>query len=477
MAGAVKGAVEVAVVDDEPSIRISAERLLRDEGYETFSCESGAALLDHLSKARPDVILLDLRLPDTHGLDLLVKLKELSPETEVIVMTGFGTVESAVDAMKAGAFYYLTKPFQIDDLANLVHRAAQQRSLKAENVELRRQLEGKYGLSNFVGSSEIMQRVFRLIERVADTDSTVLITGESGTGKELVARALHLGSRRRDVPMVTVNCAAIPQELLESELFGHVRGAFTGAVASRVGRFKAASGGTIFLDEIGDMSPSLQVKLLRVLQEREVTPVGSDRALKVDVRVIAATNRDLQIEVESGRFREDLFYRLNVIPIHLPPLRDRREDIPLLLRYFLARFNTEKKMKVSDFSEETKRFLLHYPWPGNVRELENLVERLVVLKGDGRIEVDDLPEKFRPPKSGEVELPELDVPEDGLDLKRTIEEFEDRIILSVLERTNWNKNKAAALLGIKRTTLLEKLKKRGLVTPGDGGRLHPETEH
>ncbi len=468
--------VEIAVVDDEPTIRLSTDRMLRDEGYQTFSCDTGRALLDHLAKVCPGVVLLDVKLPDMDGLALLVQVKELCPEAEVIVMTGYGTVESAVDAMKAGAFHYLTKPFKIDDVLNLVQRALERRRLKAENVELRRQLESKYGFENFIGTSEGMQKVFRLVERVADTDSTVLITGESGTGKELVARALHLHSRRRDVPMVTVNCAAIPEDLLESELFGHVRGAFTGAVSSRVGKFQAAAGGTIFLDEVGEMSPSLQVKLLRVLQEREVTPVGSDRALKVDVRIVTATNRDLQKGVQEGTFREDLFYRLNVIPIHLPPLRERREDIPLLIRFFLTRFNGEKKMGVKGFSDDALKVLLRYPWPGNVRELENLVERVVVLKGEGTIEVEDIPERFFSVRAADVAVPQVEVPDGGIDLKKVVEDFEDQILLSALSRTRWNKNKAAALLGIKRTTLLEKLKKRRLASPDDQGRLQRTTE-
>lgn len=477
MARQIKSGIRVAVVDDEPTIRISTQRLLQEEGYDTFAASTAADLLDQFDRMRFSVVLLDVKLPDMDGLDLLVKIKEASPDTEVIVMTGYGTVESAVDAMNAGAFHYLTKPFKIEDVLNLVERAVERRSLKAENVELKRQLERKYGIENFIGTSEPMQQVFRLIERVADTDSTVLITGESGTGKELVARALHLNSRRRNTPMITVNCAAIPEDLLESELFGHVKGAFTGAIASRIGKFQAASGGTIFLDEVGDMSPNLQVKLLRVLQEREVTPVGAERPIKVDVRVITATNKDLQQAVETGRFREDLFYRLNVIPIALPALRERRDDIPLLIRYFIERFNGDKEMGVNGITPEATKILVRYPWPGNVRELENLVERLVVLKREGTIEVSDLPEKFFLVRTSEVAVPEMEVPEEGIDLRRVVEDFEDRIILSALNRTHWNKNRAAALLGIKRTTLLEKLKKKRLVTPDRRGRLQPNVEN
>ncbi|MCB0219460.1 MAG: sigma-54-dependent Fis family transcriptional regulator [Chrysiogenetes bacterium] len=469
-------AVSVAVVDDEPTIRISTERMLRDEGYETFAAATGAEFLGHLEDNRPSVVLLDIKLPDMDGLELLAQCKQLSPDTEVILMTGYGTVESAVDAMKAGAFHYLTKPFKIEDVLNLVERAAEHRKLKTENVELRRQLERKYGSENFIGNSDKMQHVFRLIDRVADTDSTVLITGESGTGKELVARALHLHSSRRDVPMVTVNCAAVPEDLLESELFGHTKGAFTGAIATRQGKFQAAAGGTIFLDEVGEMTPSLQVKLLRVLQEKEVTPVGSEKSIKVDVRVIAATNRDLQREVEEGRFREDLFYRLNVIPITLPPLRDRKEDVPVLIQHFLQRFSREKNMQVAGISEDAVKTLARYPWPGNVRELENLLERMVVLKGEGQLTLEDLPEKFLIPRAVELNVPEVEVPEEGVDLKRLVDDFEDRIILSALNRTKWNKNRAATLLGIKRTTLLEKLKKKALVAPDERGRLQPNIE-
>lgn len=468
--------ISVAVVDDEPTIRISTERMLRDEGYETFSADEGGDFVAYLEENRPSVALLDIKLPDMDGLELLAKTKQLSPDTEVILMTGYGTVESAVDAMKAGAFHYLTKPFKIEDVLNLVERAAERRKLKTENVELRRQLERKYGSENFIGNSDNMQNVFRLIDRVADTDSTVLITGESGTGKELVARALHMHSRRRDTPMVTVNCAAMPEDLLESELFGHVKGAFTGAIATRQGKFQAASGGTIFLDEVGEMSPALQVKLLRVLQEKEVTPVGSEKSISVDARVITATNRDLQREVEEGRFREDLYYRLNVIPITLPPLRERREDIPILVQHFVQRFNREKNMEITGISEDAMKTLTRYPWPGNVRELENLLERMVVLRGEGELTLDDLPEKFLLPRAVELNVPEVEVPDEGVDLKRLVDDFEDRIILSALNRTKWNKNRAATLLGIKRTTLLEKLKKKQLVAPDERGRLQPNIE-
>ncbi len=455
----------VLIIDDEPMMRQSTQLVLQRQGFDVSTAEDGRRGRETAERVRPEVILLDVKLPDMDGIGLLKELKAALPETEVIVMTGYGTVESAVDAMKSGAFHYITKPFQLDDLLNLIGRAREHHALRQENQELKRQLQTLSGFENFIGSSEKMQKIFSLIRRVADTDSTVLVTGESGTGKELVARALHNLSRRRDKLLVAVNCGAIPADLLESELFGHIKGSFTGAIANRLGRFAAASGGTLFLDEVGEMSPNLQVKLLRVLQEKEVTPIGSEKTLKVDVRVIAATNQDLARLIREGKFREDLYYRLNVIPVQIPPLRERREDVPLLVKFFIDRFVREKHMPIRGITDAAMASLVDYGWPGNVRELENLIERTVVLKGEGTIDLSDLPEKLFGDQNVTMRSPALSLPQGGLDLKRTIEDFEDRLILSALDRTGWNKNRAAALLKIKRTTLIEKLKKRGIHAP------------
>jgi len=322
-----------------------------------------------------------------------------------------------------------------------------------------------------IGKSAQMSQIFDLIDKVADTDSTILITGESGTGKELIARSLHYASNRKNEPFIAINCGAIPSELLESELFGHVRGAFTGAISNRAGRFELADGGTIFLDEIGDLAPHLQVKLLRVLQERSFEPVGATKSILVDVRIIAATNKDLEELSNQGKFREDLFYRLNVIPIHLPALRDRKSDIPILLEHFVTQLNQRKKRNITGISETALKHLIHYPWPGNIRELENLVERLTILKGSGVIETEDLPSKYQIAQAGAdivhqtqtIQAPQFTVSETGLDFNSLVDQFENQLLIGALEKTNWNRNQAALLLGLNRTTLVEKIKKKGLI--------------
>ncbi len=322
-----------------------------------------------------------------------------------------------------------------------------------------------------IGKSAQMSQIFDLIDKVADTDSTILITGESGTGKELIARSLHYASNRKNEPFIAINCGAIPSELLESELFGHVRGAFTGAISNRAGRFELADGGTIFLDEIGDLAPHLQVKLLRVLQERSFEPVGAAKSILVDVRIIAATNKDLEELSNQGKFREDLFYRLNVIPIHLPALRDRKSDIPILLEHFVTQLNQRKKRNITGISETALKHLIHYPWPGNIRELENLVERLTILKGSGVIETEDLPSKYQIAQAGAdivhqtqtIQAPQFTVSETGLDFNSLVDQFENQLLIGALEKTNWNRNQAALLLGLNRTTLVEKIKKKGLI--------------
>ena len=407
-------------------------------------------------------------MPGINGLELVRQVHDINPDLPCIVITGFGSPENSVEALRAGAYWYLEKPFDqgnLDVIRRLVEQAIEHGRLKAENRILHSQLRSKYRFENIVGTSPALRDVLEVVTKVADTDSTVLITGESGTGKELIARAIHYNSRRSDRHLVTVNCGAIPEELLESELFGHVRGAFTNAVSSREGRFSLANGGSIFLDEIGDMSANLQVKLLRVLQDRTFEPVGSSKPVTVNVRVIAATNQNLEAAIRDGRFREDLYYRLNVIPLEVPPLRERREDIPMLAQYFLDVMNQERGTKIDSISDDAMERLCGYEWPGNVRELENLMERLTVLRGEGEIHAADLPAAFHQDSAPALHVPQ--VSPSGIAFRDLVDRFETDLILQALERTHWNKQKAAQLLGLNRTTLIEKIKKKGLTDPID----------
>ena len=460
-------ASHILVVDDEELYRRALERILQRVGYTVSSARDANEALSILTSTPIELVLTDVKMPGVDGLELLRQIHEIDPELPCIVVTGYGSAESSVDALRAGAFWYLEKPFEqghLDVVRKLVEQAIEHRRLKAENRLLQTQLRSHYGFGNIVGQSAALRRALELVEKVADTESTVLITGESGTGKELIARALHFNSRRCERMFVTVNCGAIPEELLESELFGHVRGAFTNAVSHREGRFSLANGGTIFLDEIGDMSPTLQVKLLRVLQDRTFEAVGSSKTQKVDVRVVAATNQNLQVAIREKRFREDLYYRLNVIPIEVPPLRERRDDVPLLVRHFLDRIVTERGLQVDGISETALTRLSQYDWPGNVRELENLVERMAALHGAGELNIDDLPAHLSAsPASSNVPTPK--VSESGLPFNEVVDRFESDLIRQALELTNWNKNRAAQLLGLNRTTLLEKIKKKGLEEP------------
>ena len=478
----------ILIVDDEAGLRTALFRALDRKGYQviTASTIQEAETLSQSDKPL-DLAIVDLRLPDGDGLVLMSKLKNMHRSIQVIMLTGHGTVETAVQATQQGAFHFVTKPCNLDEILSLVDRALSQgelikenqqlrtalhkqyRSLSQgelikENQQLRTALHKQYRFENIIGQSEPIRSVLSVVERVCDSDSTVLITGESGTGKELIAKAIHYNSSRRQKPFVPINCGAIPQELLESELFGHMKGAFTGAIANRMGRFELADGGTIFLDEIGDMSPNLQVKLLRVLQERSFEPVGGTKTIHVDVRVIAATNVDLEKAVEMGRFREDLFYRLNVIPIRVPALRERRADIPLLLHHFMEEFNKSRGRQMNGISQDALQLLYHYHWPGNIRELENLIERVAILKGNGTIEVQDLPEKYRKVQV-EVDPNHVDIPDAGLDFNSAVDSYENALIMRALEKTGWNRNQAAVLLKLNRTTLVEKIKKKGLRPP------------
>ncbi len=446
----------VLFVDDEPALRgLMAERLA-DRGFEVVEADSGERALVLLDQFAFDIVITDLRMPGIDGTRVIEAARGRYPSIIALVITGYGTVKDAVDAIKRGASDFIAKPFQFDELMHVLHKAMEQRHLKSENAYLRRQLEERYQFGGILGRSQPMQALFQLLETVARSNSTILITGETGTGKEIVARAIHHNSPRRAHRFVALNCSAIPETLLEAELFGHVRGAFTGAVGARQGRFEQAHRGTLFLDEVGTMSPGLQMKLLRALQEREFERVGDSNTVKVDVRVIAATNSDLTRMVSEGTFREDLYYRLNVIPVRLPPLRDRRDDIPVLVKHFLEKFAPGMPMQLS---QGAMRALMAYQWPGNVRQLENAIERAVALNGGRReIDVGDLPAETQPVARATA-APPVEFPESGLDMPRYLATIERDLIRRALELTAGNRNKAADLLGLKRTTLVEKLRR------------------
>ena len=453
----------VLVLDDESTLRTALFRLLDRKGFTAVTSQK-------IEEARSlcqgdsvfDLAIIDMNLPDGDGLEFMRELKMLYPKIQVIILTGFGSVESAVKATQQGAYHFLTKPFSLEELMGLVDKALDHKTLQNENRQLREALHKRYGFDQIVGDSEEIKRCLDLVEKVADTESTVLITGESGTGKELIARAIHYNSNRAKAPFIAINCGAIPGELLESELFGHVKGAFTGAINNRIGRFEMADEGTLFLDEIGDLEPSLQVKILRALQQKTFEPVGATKTVSVNVRVIAATNVDLEKAVLDGRFREDLFYRLNVIPIHVPALRERRSDVAILLNHFMKAFNNKKANPITGFSRDCMNVLTNYNWPGNIRELENLIERLSILKGGGLVDLIDLPPKYRSTNVFLTESATIDIPDGGLDFNSAVDQFENKLILKALEKTGWNKNQAALLLRLNRTTLVEKMKKKGL---------------
>src|SRR5688572_29579949 len=454
-----EGTKHLLIVDDEAALREAIAERLGDHGFIVEQAASGEEALERLAAFAFDILITDLRLPGIDGRQVLDAAIERYPDLIAIVITGFGTVKDAVEAIKQGAADFITKPFQFDALMHVLRSAMEQRRLKSENAYLRSQLEARYRFEGIIGRSQPMRNLFHLLEMVAATSSTVLITGETGTGKELAARAIHHSSPRRNNRFVALNCSAIPETLLEAELFGHARGAFTGAVGARQGRLEQAHKGTLFLDEVGTMSPALQAKLLRVLQEREFERVGDSHTVKIDVRVIAATHSDLLRMVAEGTFREDLFYRLNVIPIRMPSLRERREDIPLLVQHFLDRLTAEAGRPTVTVSQDVMRRLMACPWPGNVRQLENAVERsLAFSKGRAQIEVADLSPELQNLPAPEVG-PEATFPEEGLDLARYVEAVELSLIKRSLERTQGNKRQAARLLNLKRTTLIEKLKR------------------
>ncbi|MGH7166567.1 MAG: sigma-54-dependent transcriptional regulator [Nitrospiraceae bacterium] len=454
----------ILVVDDEEGVRRVLQGFLEDQGYQVTAVADGSAAIQAVKDSPVHLVMTDLRLPVMDGLEVVEQVLHLDAEIAFIVMTGYGTIESAVQAMKAGAYDFVTKPLDLEAVSIVIKKALELKRLRQENVLLRKSVRDKFRLEYLIGTSDAMRTAHDFIEKVADSDSTVLILGESGTGKELVARMLHFNSMRRDRPLVAVNCGAIPENLLESELFGHEKGAFTGALNARMGRFEMAHGGTIFLDEIAELTLPLQVKLLRVLQERCFERVGGTKTIHVDVRVIAATNQDLEEAVQERRFRKDLYYRLNVIPVTMPPLRERQSDIPILIDHFLHLFNKKKNSTLRGVEPETMARLMQYSWPGNIRELENLIERLVILKKSGSITLADLPAKIRDaaPAPGSVEEQPIMFSQTGINLVKELERYENRLIVEALRQANGVTSKAAQLLRLNRTTLVEKLKRKGL---------------
>ena len=449
--GAVKP--KILIVDDERNTREGLERALAGR-YDVALAEDAARAIHQLESAPVDVLLTDLRMPGADGMNLLRRALSLNHPPVCIVMTAYGSIENAVQAMQAGAYHYVTKPVNLDELELVIQRALNSRRIEAENVNLREQIDRKFGMENIVGAAPAMQQVFDTVQQVAPSRATVLITGETGTGKELIAHAIHNLSPRKSGPFVAVHAAALPSTLLETELFGHEKGAFTGAVERRVGRFELADGGTIFLDEVGELEPAMQVKLLRVLEERAFERVGGNKTLQVDVRLIAATNKDLKKQVGEGKFRDDLFYRLSVVTVNLPPLRERRDDIPLLVRTFLEEFNRENNKQVRDLTPEALNVLMAYDWPGNVRELRNAVEQMVVLARADRLTVRDVPAAVR----GGADLTKISVVRTGM----TVEEAERQLIIQALKDTGGNRTKAAQKIGISRRTLHRKLKQFNL---------------
>jgi len=447
----------ILAIDDDDSLRRVVEYNLAEEGYRVITAADGRSGLEAYQRQPVDVVLTDIRMPGMEGIELLARLKAMQPELPVIMLTAFGTIDSAVEAMRLGAFDYLTKPFSRDQLRASVRKALEVAELRSENRQLREVVSERFSFANMIAGSRAMRAVSDTASRVAQTDTTVLLTGESGTGKELLARAIHFNSGRARGAFVTVNCAAIPEQLLESELFGHRRGSFTGAVADKRGKFEMANGGTVFLDEIGELAPLLQVKLLRVLQEREIDKVGETRPIKIDVRVLAATNRDLEKMIAGATFREDLYYRLAVVSIRMPPLRERVDDIPLLVDGFLEKHAQRLGHARPAIQKDVYSAFNLYSWPGNIRELENVVERALVLDKDGVIGLDDLPDRLRTPaqRIGNVRI---ELPDEGISL----EKVERELILTALAKHDWNQTRAAAYLDVTRSTLLYRMQKYAL---------------
>jgi len=461
----------ILVVDDEEVMRDVLQTLLAQAGYDVAVCESAAEALEMARRRSFDAAVVDVMLPDVGGLDLLEELRKLDSELVVLMVTAFASVETAIAAMKRGAFDYVTKPFKHEELLHILRNGLNQRRLQDENRNLRNALKEQGRFTEIVGKSQRMQQVFSLISQAAPSRSTILVVGESGTGKELVAKAIHANSQRSDKPFIVVNSGNLPPDLLESNLFGHVKGAFTGALYAKKGLFELADKGTLFFDEIGNIPLDTQAKLLRVMQEREFMRLGGVETIKVDVRIVAATNVDLKQAVEEGRFREDLYYRLNVIAIQLPPLRARKEDIPALVAHFVEKYSKENDKSVTGVTPEALQALMDYDWPGNVRELENVIERGVVLTSDSRIERELIPDHVR--SAPVFAVPHLTVPPEGISLRDVIASFERRLIETTLDSTGGVQKEAARLLGLKPTTLNEMIKRYSIALPRDRERRPP----
>jgi DNA-binding NtrC family response regulator len=444
----------ILIVDDEVDALDLMEELFQKNGYDTYTASNGVEALNILRESEIDIMISDIFMPEMDGMTLLDTVRKKYPDISIIMITAHGNIENAVDAMKKGARDYILKPLRLDEIVAKIETISQLKTLIQENRYLKDKLLKKFNFENIIGKNKKMQDLFELVRDIAKTNSTVLIRGESGTGKELIANAIHFNSDRIEKPFVKVNCAVLAENLLESELFGHVKGAFTGAIKDKVGRFELAHGGTIFLDEIGDISPNMQLKLLRVLQEGEFERVGGNETKKVDVRILAATNRNLEEAMKSGHFRQDLYYRLNVIPLDVPPLRDRKDDIPLLVAYFLDKFNADFKKNITTVDDEAMSYLQSYEWPGNIRELENLMERAIVLNKSGILKIKDFP-LFVSQDAAEEEI-NINV---SNDLTEVVDSFEKKIILKALRENNFNKLRTAEKLGIHRSTFMSKLKK------------------
>jgi DNA-binding NtrC family response regulator len=462
----------VLVVDDEPTYRASVSRCLTNNSYQVTAADSAEKAIEYLTESRFDLVITDIKMSGMSGLDLLAKMQEVAPNTASIVMTAFATIDTAIEATKRGAFHYLIKPFNIDDVVQLSHKAIEHKKLKEENTYLKRQLNRNGNLSNIIAKSQSMRDVVKAIEKAGTTDSSVLVMGETGTGKEFVARSIHYTSLRSKKLIVSIDCSSMSPDTFELDFFGYVKGAFAGAVSSKQGKLELADGGTLFLNDVTDLSLNTQLKLLKVIESKKFLPVGSSKAVDIDVRIIGATKRNIEQMVKEGSFREDLFYKLNIIPVNVPPLRERAQDIAGLVNHFATHYSSRNGKQVPEISADVITAFSEYSWSGNVRELQNLVERLVVLS-DGKIEASNIPTKYldhtdqRPSSvvsaASFLSVPKLMMPESGVNLNDVVRDFEEDLIMQALNRTNWNKNRAAKLLRLNRTTLVEKLRKKGLI--------------
>jgi two-component system response regulator PilR (NtrC family) len=456
---------KILVVDDERSMREFLGIMLAKEGYGVTQCPDGETALKQMAEDIFDLVIMDIRMPKMDGIAVLERIKEIAPETIVIMITAFASTDTAVQAMKKGAYDYITKPFKIDEIKLIIRNALEKKALEKENILLKRLVETTYSFDKIIGQSPKMLAIYELMEKVAATKTNILVTGESGTGKELVARAIHFNSPRKDKAFVTLNCGAIPENLLESELFGHMKGAFTGALYNKRGLFEVADGGSILLDEIGELPLSMQVKLLRIIQDKEFTRVGGTEPIKVDVRIVSASNKDLEEAVREKRFREDLYYRLNVIQIKLPLLRERKEDIPLLGEHFFKKYVQELDKDITEISPEAMKLLVNYDYPGNVRELQNIIERAVALETSNTLTVENL-ESYMDEQRGIKSIDEsiFDIPSDGIDLEKVVENLERNLLIKALQRAQGVKKKAAELLNINFRSIRYRLEKYGINT-------------